>query len=285
MLLNQEKITAEIGGILITSYERGIGNEFMFDDVAITGWLDGVGTRRAPTARLTSPGDFPEPASLSSRLITLTGLAKAKNPADLQVMRDKFTGILIGGGYTELQVSNLSGSRFATVGLEGTTSWTQTLDSAAAWKLDLYAPDPHIYGELRTVNIGSVSQVGGLRYPLRYPLQYNAGERAADATTLDNRGNAPAWPIVRVTGEYASGFSLTDNLGRTVTYRGMVTLSAPVEINMQRGTATQSGVDKSTLITQREWFSVPPNSSIRPAYTPFQSGYGWCDIMIRDTWI
>jgi len=198
-------------------------------------------------------------------------------------MRDQFMGIFSDAQYSTIQVQ-YGDVRQATVGLEGTPSWVPTTDSSANWKIDLYAPDPFIYGEEKLVQTGANVSKGGLAFTLSYPLDFQiVGDNTAQ--TITNRGNAKSWPIFRVVGDFYSGFSITDNLGHTITYNGMVTKQSSVAIYTQTGVALQNGVDKTTLLSDRGWFSIPPNSTLQPTFTPIQNGSGWCDVLFRDTWI
>jgi hypothetical protein len=201
-------------------------------------------------------------------------------------MRDSLTGILADGEYSEIRVETSAAVRYAVVGLENKVEWVQQLDNVAVFRLELYAPDPHIYGPERIITLGATSEAGGgLTYPLAYPLNYNAQNLQALTPPLANNGNAKAWPRFKITGDYYSGFVLTDGRDRKVIYNGTVTRSSPVEIDMGRGTAMQKGIDKSTLLSQRNWFSLLPGEILRPEFKPIQSASGWCDIIVRDTFI
>ena len=284
MYLKNDRIVVTIKDTVFRSSRLGPSGQFVLDPTAMLGWTDGTAARRDNTVRPVSSGDFKEPYTFSSRLISLSGAAVAANRSDLQLMRDKLTGLFSPGEYVEMSVQTSIDTRYATVGLEGSVSWTQQLDNVAVFKIDLYAPDPYIYGNLQVFQTGSNVIVGGLEYRLAYPLNYNlSGQNTIQ--TVKNNGNAEAWPSFAVTGDYFSGFSIDDNLGNRITYTGMVTYSAPVTIDTAKGTATQNGVDKTTLINRRDWFSIPAGATIQPKFTPIQNGSGWCDIMYRDTWI
>lgn len=287
MYLKNDKIAVTIKGVLFNSSMVGPTGQFVLDPTAIMGWTDGTAARRDATVRPVSNGDFREPATMSSRLISISGTAVARNAVELQVMRDKFVGLLSQGDYTEMSVETSTGIRYSIVALEGAPSWVIQTDNVAVWKLDLYAPDPVLYGPVKSINIGSTSPTsgGGLKYRLKYPLNYNTDRSKKVNVTVTNEGNIPAFPIFTITGDYNSGFTLLDNRGKKVTYAGAVTLQSPVTIDMARGTAIQNGVDKSVLLTQRQWFSVAQGVVMRPSFIPNQPGIGWCDIMYRDTWI
>lgn len=286
MYLKNDAITVTIGNTVMRSSRMGTPKDFVLDPTAITGWTDGTAVRRDSTVRPVSNGDFYDTAVMSARVISISGTAIASNRVLLQEMRDDLVGMLANGKYGEMSVSTGAGTRYATVGLEGTTSWIQQLDNVALWKIDLFAPDPCIYGPQQIINIGAyTTSGGGLDYILKYPLRYNSNSQTKTASSITNKGNVDAWPVFVVTGDYFSGFTITDNQDNRVTYNGTVTMNAPVEIDMGKGTAMQNGVDKSVLLSERNWISVPPQEVVRPSFTPLQSGSGWCDIMIRDTWI
>jgi hypothetical protein len=286
MYLKTDRIIVTLKGQNFRSYRVGVGAEFVLDPTALTGWDDGTNVRRNATVRPVSNGDFVEPYTFSARLISLSGTAVATSRGELQRMRDALTGILADGEYAEIRVETSASVRYAVVGIENKVEWVQQLDNVALFRLELYAPDPHIYGPERVVTLGATSEAGGgLTYPLSYPLNYNAQNLQSLTPPLNNAGNAKAWPRIKVTGDYYSGFTITDGKDRKITFSGPVTRAAPVEIDMGKGTAIQSGIDKSTLLSQRDWFSLLPGEILRPEFQPAQSASGWCDIIIRDTFI
>jgi phage-related protein len=260
--------------------------QFILDPTALTGWDDGATVRRDATKRPVSDGDFVEPYTLSARLITLSGTAVATSRGELQRMRDQVMALFQDGEYIPIRVETSASTRFAMVGLENNIQWVQQLDNVAIFRIELYAPDPHIYGSERVVTLGSTTDAGGgLKYELQYPLNYNPVNPNVYAPAVTNNGNVPSWPKIRVTGDYVSGFTITDGWDKKVTYTGPVTLGSPVEIDMARGTAIQNGVDRSTMLSDREWFSIPAVDSLYPQFKPTQAASGWCDIIYRDTYI
>lgn len=285
MFLKNDIIVVTLKDVTMRSFKvAGIVNQYVLDPTAIVGWTDGTAVRRDATPRPTSHGDFSDRATMSARLISLTGTAISGSPEELQVLRDKLIGTLADGSYTQLSVETTSGKRYATVGFEGTPEWIRQTDTAATFKIDLYAPDPYVYGAEKSVLAGAASVQGGLAFPIAYPINYNIiGQDTAQV--VQNLGNSPAYPKFVVTGDYFSGFSVTDNRGNWVKYDGTVTFAAPVTIDMARGVALQSGVDKTSLVSRRDWFAIPAKSSIQPVFIPAQAGSGWCDIIYKDTWI
>lgn len=287
MYLKNDQISATIAGLTMRSYKAGYTKEYILDPTAVTGWTDGTNVRRDATVRMNAHGDFPEKAKMSARLISFSGTAVATTSTKLQEMRDVFVGLLADGSYDTLAVTAKGTTRYATVGLEGSTSWIQQADTFASFKIDFYAPDPFIYGPERVTNIGSsqATSGGGLSYILTYPLNYRTDQSLNAGDVVYNKGNVDAWPVFKISGSYPEGFTIADNQDHFVTYEGAVTPSAPVTIDMGRGVALQGGIDRSTLLSRREWFSVSSKETIRPTFEPLKSGTGWCDIIVRDTWI
>ena len=285
MYLKTDKIIAKIGSLTMTSSITGQGNEYILDPTAVLGWTDGTQSRRPKTERATSHGDFSDKGSMAAREISFSGTAVALTVRDLHDMRDRFTGVLSDGEYGTLSVETSAGIRYSTVGLEGTSSWVQMSDTVALWKIDFYAPDPRLYGETRRLTVKAYSNLGGMTYPIRYPLNYNTDSDAAQSIVATNRGNSRSWPTIVVTGDYFSGFEFRDNFGRGIIWSGTVTMNSPVTIDMAAGTAIQNGVDKSHLFTKRIWSFIDPGKQMVPDFIPLQSGQGWCDIIVRDTWI
>lgn len=283
MILKEDNLIVTINNTIFRA--KPFANpQFVFDPDALQGFLDGVDIKRNTTARPNQWGDFQEKTLLSSRRMTMTGTAIATSPAQLLSMRDEFTGLLVNNEYTEISIQNSTTTRYVTVSLDSQPAFIQQTDKHASWKIDLYAPDPRIYGPIRNVQLNDGTISGGLDYPMDYPVNYG-GDIVVQSLFLTNGGNTDSWPKFKVTGDFFSGFSITNNAGSIITYDGIVTMSAPVIIDTATGTATQNGTDKSTMISRREWFSIPPNTTIQPLFLPKQDAVGWCEIIYRDTWI
>lgn len=283
MYLKNDTITVTIGNTVFRSFNTA-NPQFVLDETALSGWDDGVVISRGATVRPNGYGDFPETGKLSSRIVTLTGIAVADDLFGLHYMRDTFTGLLNDGGFSTISVRTENDTRYATMALSAQPSWIQQSDTIAAFKITLYSADSRIYGEDRNIQIGVTNTSGGLKYDLAYPLNFYVPS-SQQLGFITNRGNSVSWPVCTVTGDYTQGFSITDNLGKTVTYAGPVSMNAPVVIDMAAGSATQSGIDKSVNFTNRQWISIPAGQSIQPSFIPNEGGAGWCDILYRDTWI
>jgi hypothetical protein len=284
MFLQNDSIIVNIGNTVFRSFNTTDAMQFQLDPSAITGWTDGVGVKRTATPYPQGYGDFPEPTFPASRLVTMTGFAVATTAFNLHSMRDIFMGLLATDAYVQMSLTNSHGTRYATVSLASAPAWVQQTDTTATWKLDLYAPDPRIYGPIQNIQLTDNLEPGGMNYDISYPLDYGVAIKQ-QFQYLQNNGNVEAWPVFSVTGSFAAGFSLTDGLGNFVSYDGPVLGSSPIVIDMKAGTAVQGGNDRSQFFTQRQWFSIPAGQTISPQFIPAQGGSGWCDIIFQDTWI
>ena len=294
MILQEDRITIKLDTCTFYTHEPlpmpdgTRRSHYRLDEVAIDGWYDGVSTRRTSEPRPTSHGDFRTPATLASRVISLSGTAIAKSPAELHKMRDDLLSICNDGGYKVISVDTSSiGVRYTAVGLEGKPQWSRKTDLYATFKLDLFAPDPHVYGEARQYTLPGIGYTSGMKFPVTYPLSY--GSKANyEVQNVVNMGNADAWPEIWVYGELPEGFSVTDGRGNWITYTETVTNKKPVILLFDKGMALQGGKNMTTYLTRRDWFPVERNQTkmIQPRLSfPSNNGQGWMEVWVRDTWI
>lgn len=288
MILQEQEITIQVNKLSFFTHDPDSANGHLrLDEVAIDGWYDGVLMRRTNEVRPTQWGDFPNRGYLGSRSVSITGVAVAPDRYNLSRLHDDFTSVLINGDYEWMSVKTSSeGERFIKVGLEGTPKWIPRTDTFASFKIDFIAPDPRKYGPARIWTIPGVNYTGGLQYPLTYPLMFIPDtERRPEIQSVGNNGNADAWPIIEVQGDFPSGFQLTDNRGNIVDYSGPVSLSSPVILNFEEGWARQRGQDRTSLLVSREWFPIRPGEAIHPELRYKDIGQGWVHVGVRDTWI
>lgn len=296
MILHDETIRIKLDGVTFMTHEpdpslsntRNREPHFRLDEVAIDGWYDGVGVRRQKEARPVTDGDFRAPGRLASRTFSITGTAIANSPIQLQVMRDRLIGIGVDGNFQTIEVYTPStGMRYAVVGLEDKTQWIRQTDKYATFKIELYAPEPEIYGETRKYTLPAVGVESGINYSLTYPLEYGTGP-SQEVVSIENFGNTDAWPIFYVYGDLPSGFTISDGGRNRIVYTELVTMQNPVMIDFAKGTAIQNKISKTTFLTQRDWFPIKrfQSAPITPTLSfPSGNGYGWMEVWMRDTWI
>jgi phage-related protein len=284
MYLKTDKIIVKIKNVMMQSSTiDNRGFQYILDPTAMIGWTDGVDGRRETKPRPVSDGDFADKATNAARLVSISGAAVAKSVLELKKMRDEFIGLLADGEYHWMSVEDAIGIRAASVGLETKPSWIQQSDTAATWRLNLYMPNPFIYGPEKNIQINELAYKGGMRFPLMYPISYNR-PALQYSESIYNNGNVGSWPTFKVTGEFPLGFVIAYE-GKKLQYNGAVTMHSPVTIDSAQGSAEQNGVNRNELLSSRDWFSIPPNGSIKPSFVSIENGPGWCDIIYRDTWI
>lgn len=284
MYLQTDRIVATVGGIVFRTFKTDTGPQFLLDETAVIGLFDGVDVRRNFTPRQIRSGDFLEHGHHAARYISFSGMAIASSVDELYQMRDDFTGAVKYDTYEPMSIETSYDTRYTTVSVAGKTSWVRQNDTSATFKIDLYAPDPNLYGETRQFTIPGLANVGGTKFPLGYPINYGT-PLVEQPIIVSNAGNTNAWPIFIVTGDYTTGFSITDNLGNYVSYVGPVSMSAPVILDAISGSASQGGHDRSTLLRKRDWFPIPPDTVLQPTFIPNEKVLGWCDIIFKDTWV
>lgn len=285
MIIKQDIRIVQIKTLKIY-HNKGTLPRYQFDPEAISGFDDTADIRRDTAPRPWTDGDFEEQGRFGSKVITLTGIAVARNPRELHDMRDRLAGVLAHGEYTNVAFSNASMTRYMRVGLGSSISWITVTDTWAKFKIDLYAPDPYQYGITKTTQITSAGTNGaGLNFPMTYGKGLSFGViTKKQNVTVKNLGNHRAWPTFTIRGDYSNGFKIRSGTS-TVSYNGPSRHSAPVVVNMSRGIATVNGSDMSHLLEDREWISIAAGGSIQPIFTPTQEGDGWMDVTWRDTWV
>lgn len=310
MYLKDDKIRINIEGLIIESHlaRDGITGaplkapQYLLDPSAIKGWYDGVDVRRKTAERGTSWGDFVQPSSLSSRLISLTGTAVATTISEIHAMRDYFVAVLVeqsNDGYRYFELTDYSGTKHTSVSLASKPNWVPITDTAASWSMELYAPDPRIYGETKNLILQGAPITGGLQfdqhvnnsvspakteYILSYPMEYGVVTQLQDQF-ITNTGNTDAWPSYVVYGDYSDFEIRYDGVGKVIRYVGPVSLNAPIVIDSRTGLATQNGTDRSVFLKRRDWYSIPAYTTVHPKFVPGQSTTGWCQIKYEDTFI
>lgn len=120
-----------------------------------------------------------------------------------------------------------------------------------------------------------------------WPLDWGDGGLDGNSGIVYNAGNATGGPVITVYGNYPQGVTLMDSAGRSLVYDGPVLSGAPVTFDCRPGRCTvkSSGVNRSYLLSSREWFTVPKNSDLGISFLPHTTGTGWAEVSMRDVWL
>lgn len=201
----------------------------------VTTWSgidEGVPVRREQTTRPGAHGAFNAPGYLDARVVGMSGHIIAPTPEQLLNMARRLTGLLADGSTGRL---DLLGERevHLQVGLAAQTMVTVRGNDprVADFQIQLWAPDPRMYGPMR---------------------DYAGGEGAA------NYGNFPARPTLVVSGTSAGGYTVTGPGGRRVVVTKALAAGAPHEIDFARGGLYIGGARQSRAISIYQPWTVGP---------------------------
>lgn len=157
----------------------------------LAGWYEAPEAKGGGEARPLSDGDFEGQVNYGPRMVTVDGILFHRSRGELVTAMERFNG-LAKLTAQKLIVTDAGLSRYANVKSLG-TSWTAHTLDASRFQVRLKSDDSFKYGE-------SYSVVGTSSSP----------------ASLYHRGTVPAWPVVTVWGESASGYTITLN-GKSVT--------------------------------------------------------------------
>ncbi len=293
MILSKDFRTVKIGSTYFY-HDVGALPRFVFDPEAIVGMDDTPEIRRDTVDRPWSHGTFFDKGFYASRLVSLSGHALARTPSELYNMRDKLVHLFRSGEaqWVSFFNDNGTGVRHLRGSLGSRVTWTQMTDTYAQWRFEIYAADPRFYSSVRTSTLYPLEATGaGIYYPLMNSsnliLDYNLDHRSIPTNlALNNEGNEEAWPVFKVYGDFATGFSIRTS-SKTITYSGGTSMRTPVVIDTYAGTASFGSGDRSYLLTRRDWMSIPAYGATSLTYAPnlVNDENTWVDVEWRSTWI
>lgn len=159
------------------------------------------------------------------------------------------------------------------------------------WELPLHSPDPYLYGDPRQSTVLPLVAGTGHAWPAfqhvnpggMLAAEWGTGNKSGGPELIVNSGNATAWPVVTVSGDFPGGFRLTSGV-RAVEFGFAVFPASPVVVDMA-GSVWVGGAERSHWLRRREWISVPPDGSASIALDPLAGGTGRAVVAVRDTWL
>lgn len=255
--------------------------EWISEDVA--GWYGGAGVRGEVTARL-GHGDFVARARREGRVMTLHGAVVCSDSDERDRQERALSGMVWDGDWATMTCDDGDRVLSARVRLDGAPQVVKVGVQALRFQLPLRSDTPFLYGSPGSVTLRPVGAGIGLEYPLfTRGGVLTFGSAVADVELLRNHGNATAWPVFTVVGDFPGGFSvgLAD---KRVTYPWPTFQDIPVTVDMAGGLAV-SGVDQSHLLSERGWAGIQPGGVETPVFAPLQGGTGFCTVTVHDTYI
>lgn len=274
--------------LLVDDIGRGLraSNPQTTDSVLtrLNGWVGGVSVKLDRTDRL-GDGVMLEPMRREGREITVAGAITLDTPAEAWALERYISGLFTGRGLGVITVTQDGAALTAAVQLDGTVKLATHIDPdpAVEWEIPVCAPDPHLYGPARTMQLRPVDTGAGFVWPGFAAGYADWGVSGGDEAQLTNAGNASAWPVVTVTVDDGSGFRLSSG-ARSVEWVGACSRSVPVVVDMA-GRVLVGGVDRSAQLVRREWLSVPPRGVVSMSLSTLSGGGGSAIATVRDTWI
>lgn len=257
----------------------------------LKGWFGGVGVVAADTQRTLGHGLFEAVAQRTGRPITISSELYFQDETARDIADRFLSGLLWDGEYGEIEVMIGDKSQFATVRLDGAIAHSYIGTNGINFQIPLIASDPRIYDAPRYSQIFPAGFGQGLVFPLFTTQQDSSGTPVLDwgknaplSAALGNEGNATAYPVITVHGDWPAGFSITES-GRSITYPAFVDQSTPVVIDMAEGTVLVGGVDQTYKLTSRDWLDVAPGESIQPRITALAPSTGWADVQLSSTYM
>lgn len=229
-----------------------------WNSLAMEGWDSTPEPKTSLTSRVNEDGDFDMPVKYEARTVALNGRLIAKDPAQARLARRRLTGLLMDGGLFSL--TDDDGITISANARRGRIAPGAVRGRFLTFQMELRFPDPYKYGHARTVPLTIGGSVG-----------------------LFHRGNARAWPLVRVTGSFPNGYTLNGPGGKR-----FVVLTNPGSgthlLDMRQGLLQVNGNYFTGQTSQTDVWSVAPGQESAMSLTA-SSGSGSAVITLTDTYI
>lgn len=133
----------------------------------------------------------------------------------------------------------------------------------------------------------SPDPAGGLQFKnsvLIYPLQWGKQSVVNNTCSTYNRGTIVSYPVITVSGDFPTGFSITNQqTGEKLSYSEPVNWGSPVIMYCSTRTASSNGVDVTRNLSERGFPSVPPRGDLSLSFSAH--GVGTCEVVVRDAYI
>ena len=204
---------------------------FTVDHGSLKGWFEAPGVRRNDEPRPLADGSFTAPTFRAGRSVSWSGLILTKTPAEQHHAMEQLAGMCSGQGLSRLTVQHESHATWADVQIMQPPEVTvEAYGRVARYDVELWAPDARRYGELRSF---------------------------ANGTNVYHRGNAPAFPVVRI-GTGSASYDITWQ-GRTFRVSGAPS-GGVHRVDMRTGRLTRNNVPVLGAVARAETSPLPPGA-------------------------
>ena len=246
------------------------------------GWWDTPGSEVESVPRL-GHGDFAAQGRWAGRVVVASGLATAKDHAELEWMRNALTAAAPDGGTFPVwgrHTGELIGGDFQLI---DRIEFKPDGPVTASWQLSMHSEDAFLHTEWRESTLQPVGAGVGFEF-----VPFSRGGVITFGSAVDtdewvwNEGNAPSAPVFTVTAD-SPGFAVAVG-DKRVTYPWPTFMDVPITVDMA-GSVLVGGVDQSHLLGERRWGTVPPGEIESVRFEFLNGGTGWATVRHRDTYI
>ncbi len=227
------------------------------------GWEDGGGDARRDAVDIPNGhGEFDSPVYLGARVVSVDGWALAPTPGELGHLRSRVMGLGATGDRFQLTVDQYGVSSWAMARRGGKPSFKDAgIRSGlhrASFQLQFVCVDPRRYGDENVFGPGTA------------PLAWHFG-------------NFPAAPVLEVTGNMPSGYTVVA-AARSFVVSQALTSGQTHRIDMRTGQLFRNGVLQVGAVSQANLWTIPPGARYSHTLTPV-SGSGQVKVIVLDTFV
>lgn len=252
-----------IGGITINGSTDANGCDWILTKE--TGWFGSPAIKTARTDKPAARGLYRGNEFRGGRVMSLEGTVSAPNVNALRAAQRAVAGICPDphAQYPLTVIEESGYSSYANVALDGEILTTPVSALSVTFSIQLVAPDPRKFSSNPTTlsTLLASGGSGGVMYPVTYPVSYGV-PGVPGALQLTNHGTADADPLCVLKGPLTSPLLIRGDTGDTVTYNGTLSATDTLVIDFNTGNVTLNGVNRRSLVSALNWFSIPANSSI-----------------------
>jgi hypothetical protein len=274
-----------LGGITINGSTDINGCDWILTKES--GWFGSPAIKIARVDKPAARGVFRGNEFRGGRVMTLEGVLAAPTVPALRTASRALFGLFpdphVQYPLTVIEETGLGLS--TNVVLDGEILTTPLAATSVTFSIQLVAPDPRKVATVSTTVsvLLAAGGSGGVAYPVTYPVPYGM-PGTSGAVTLTNAGTADADPYFVFTGPLTNPSVTRADTGDTVTYNGTLLATDTLTVDSGSGAVLLDGVNRRSLLTALNWFSVPGGRSITCLFrTTSTSDTGILAVTVADT--
>lgn len=243
-----------------------------------TGIFDGPPVTLNQSPFPNSDGAFRSKNFRPPRTMVINGWAAGSSIAGVAASRRAFIGMLNGGGQAVFTITDTDGLVLTALVESGDIPKATPNALQFDWQLTLSAADPYLYGPAVTASVGLPGAISGIDWVgLGGGIDWTGGglggivwgtTSSNGLLQLTNLGPAEAWPVFTLSGP-PSGTLVNPSIvnsstGETLAYTGTLQPGDLLVITTKptARSVMLNGTSYRRFLTNPQYFSVPPNSSI-----------------------